>query len=709
MKRVCSKLLISALVLVSLIGCKQQMVVVEKTNPFFTAYNTPFDVPPFEKIMAKHYMPAFEKGMAEGREDLKKILVNTSEATFQNTIDPLDKMGELLTKVSYVFNGVSSANTNDSLQKIEIEISPKLSEFRDEISLNPVLFKRVKFIYDNQAKFQLDDEQKFLLENLYKNFVRNGSLLSATDQDTLKSLNQKISVLAVTFSQNVLAETNKFKLVIDKESDLKGLPKNVIDGAAAMAKGAGSEGKWIFTTQKPSMLPFLTYADNRELRKKLYDAYLTRGNHNDSLDNKKVLADIVQLRAKRAKLLGYKSHADLNLENRMSKNPANVFTLLNQLWTPALRVAGEELGEMQKIATREGAKFKIDPSDWWYYAEKLRREKYNLDDNELRPYFKLDNVREGAFTVANKLYGITFTPISGIPLTHPDAKAFEVKEADGSPLGVLYMDFYTRASKSQGAWCGGYRDHRWLEGKEINPVVTLVCNFTNPMGETPSLLSLDDVKTLFHEFGHALQGLFSSNKYSMTNPAMDIIELPSQIMEHWATEPEVLKMYAKQYKTGEVMPDALIGKIQKSRYFNTGFDNVELLAASMLDMAYYTLEAPVSIDIEKFEKDYLNKISLIKEIEPRYKSTYFLHIVGGYDAGYYCYTWAAVLDNDAFAAFKEKGIFNKETADSFRKNVLAPMGIVDAKQSFINFRGRDAIIEPLLKNRGLMPTGGSKN
>ena len=709
MKRVCSNLLISTLVLVSLIGCKQQVVVVDKTNPFFTAYNTPFDVPPFEKIMAKHYMPAFEKGMAEGKKDLKKILDNTSEATFQNTIDPLDKMGELLTKVSYAFNGVSSANTNDSLQKIEIEISPKLSEFRDEISLNPVLFKRIKLIYDNQAKFQFDAEQKFLLENLYKNFVRNGSLLSSTDQDTLKSLNQKISVLAVKFSQNVLAETNKFKLLIDKESDLKGLPENVIDGAAAMAKGAGSEGKWIFTTQKPSMLPFLTYADKRELRKKLYDAYLTRGNHNDSLDNKKVLADIVQLRAKRAKLLGYKSHADLNLENRMSKNPGNVFTLLNQLWTPALRVAGEELDEMQKIATREGAKFKIEPSDWWYYAEKLRREKYNLDDNELRPYFKLDNVREGAFTVANKLYGITFTPISGIPLTHPDAKAFEVKEANGSPLGVLYMDFYTRASKGQGAWCGGYRDHKWLEGKEINPVVTLVCNFTNPMGETPSLLSLDDVKTLFHEFGHALQGLFSSNKYSMTNPAMDIIELPSQIMEHWATEPEVLKMYAKQYKTGEAMPDALIGKIQKSRYFNTGFDNVELLAASMLDMAYYTLEAPVSIDIEKFEKDYLNKISLIREIEPRYKSTYFLHIVGGYDAGYYCYTWAAVLDNDAFEAFKEKGIFNKETADSFRKNVLAPIGIIDAKQSFINFRGRDAIIEPLLKNRGLMPTGGSKN
>jgi Zn-dependent oligopeptidases len=491
-------------------------------------------------------------------------------------------------------------------------------------------------------------------------------------------------------------------LVIEKASDLKGLPQNVINGAAELAKNDSLEGKWVFTTQKPSMLPFLTYDDNHDIRKKLYDAYLTRGNHNDKLDNKKVLADIVTLRAKRAKLLGYKSHADLNLENRMAKKPSNVYALLDKLWTPALKVAGEELKEMQKIADREDAKYKIEPSDWWYYAEKLRKEKYNLDDSELRPYFKLDNVREGAFSVANKLYGVTFTPISGIPLPHPDAKAFEVKEADGSHLGVLYMDFYTRASKGQGAWCGSYRDHRWLDGKEINPVVTVVCNFANPSNDIPSLLSLDDVKTLFHEFGHSLQGLFSINKYGTTNTAMDIVELPSQIMEHWAIEPEVLKMYAKNYKTGEIMPDALINKIQKSSFFNTGFDNVELLAASILDMDYYTLEAPVNIDIEKFEKDHLQKIGLIKEIEPRYRSTYFLHIVGGYDAGYYCYTWAAVLDNDAFEAFKETGIFDKTTALSFRKNILAPMGITDAMQSFVNFRGRGPNIEPLLKHRGLM-------
>jgi peptidyl-dipeptidase Dcp len=675
---------------------------VETSNPFFNAYNTPFDVPPFNKIMAGHYVPAFERGMAEGKAGLAKILQNSGEPTFENTINQLDTLGKLLTNVSAVFFAQTSANTNDTLQQIEMEMSPKLSVYRDEILLNPVLFEKIKSIYENQAKFNLDDEQKFLLENLYKNFVRNGALLSATDQDTLKKLNQEISVLTVNFSQNVLSETNKFKLVLEKQEDLSGLPQSIIDGAADRAKRDSLEGKWEFSVQKPSMLPFLTYDNNPELRKKLYDAYLTRGNHNDSLDNKKILADIVSLRAKRAKLLGYKSHADLNLENRMSKTPANVYSLLNQLWTPALRVAGEELKEMQKIADKEKTGIKIQPSDWWYYAEKLRKEKYDLDDSELRPYFKLENVREGAFAVANKLYGITFTPISGIPLPHPDAMGFEVKESDGSHVGVLYMDFYTRASKGQGAWCGGYRDHKWVDGKEVKPVVTMVCNFSNPSSDIPSLLSLDDVNTLFHEFGHALQSLFSVNKYSMTNTAMDMVELPSQIMEHWATEPEVLRMYAKNYKTGETIPEGLIEKIRKSSYFNTGFDNVELLAASILDMDYYTLEAPVNIDIEKFEKEHLQKIGLIKEIEPRYKSTYFLHIVGGYDAGYYCYTWAAVLDNDAFEAFREKGIFDQATAKSFRNNVLAPMGIMDAEQSYINFRGRKPVIEPLLKNRGLV-------
>jgi peptidyl-dipeptidase Dcp len=704
MKKACKMLLISGFIGLAIAGCKNKPAVeVDNTNPFFSIYNTPFGVPPFDKILAKHYMPAFIKGMAEGREEIKSLSKSKSIPTFQNTIEALDKSGEILSKVSFVFFSQSSANTNDSIQKTEVEVSPLLSAYHDEILLDSALFSRIKYLYDRKATLSLTSEQEFLLENLYKNFVRNGALLKGADKDTLKKLNEKISVLSVKFGQNVLAETNKFRLVIDNEADLKGLPQNVINGAASLAKKDSLEGKWVFTTQKPSMLPFLTYDENRGLRKKIYDAYLTKGNHNDNLDNKKVLENLVALRAKKAKLLGFKTHADLSLDNRMAKTPANVYALLNQLWTPALKVAGEELKLMQKIADREGAKYKIEPSDWWYFAEKLRKENYNLDDNELRPYFKLENVREGAFSVANRLYGITFTPISVIPLPHPDAKAFEVKEADGRPLGVLYMDFFTRASKVQGAWCGEYRDHKWLDGKEINPVVTIVCNFNNPANDVPSLLSIDDVRTLFHEFGHGLQSLFSINKYSTTNTAQDIVELPSQIMEHWATEPEVLKMYAKNYKTGDIIPESLINKIKNSKFFNTGFDNVELLAASLLDMDYHTLEAPVNIDVEKFEKEHLQKMGLIKEIEPRYRSTYFLHIASeGYDAGYYCYTWAAVLDNDAFAAFKEKGIFDKTTAESFRKNILAPMGITDAEQSFISFRGRKPEIEPLLKNRGLM-------
>lgn len=673
----------------------------EVTNPFFAEWDTPFGVPPFDKIGNDHYMPALDSAIVIARAEINAIASSTEEPTFQNTVAAYDRGGELLNKVMYVFGSQSSANTNDTLQALEVEMAPKVAAFSDEVMLNANLFGRIKTVYDNRESFTLTSEELFILENLYKDFVRSGALLSQEDQEVLKKLNQEISVLTVRFSQNVLAETNDFKLVIDNEADLKGLPENVIAGAAAMAAESGNEGKWVFTTQKPSMLPFLTYAEKRDLRKTLYDAYLTRGNHDNQYDNKKLLADIVRLRADRAKLLGYKSHADLNLENRMAKNPANVFTLLDQLWVPALKVAGRELAEMQKIIDREGGNFKLESHDWWYYAEKLRKEKYNLDDNELRPYFSLDNVLEGAFTVADKLFGITFTPIAAIPLPHPDARVFEVKEADGSHLGVLYMDFFPRESKGQGAWCGGYRDHKWVDGKEITPVVTTVFNFTSPSGDTPSLLSFDEVTTLFHEFGHALQSLFSENRYSTTFAPMDMVELPSQIMEHWATEPEVLNMYAKHYQTGEVIPEELISKIQNSSYFNTGFVNVELLAASMLDMAYYSLEAPVDMEVAKFEKDYLTKIGLIKEIEPRYHSTYFLHIVGGYDAGYYVYTWAAVLDNDAFEAFKEKGIFDKATAASFRKDILEPMGITDGEQSYIKFRGREPKIDAILRNRGL--------
>jgi peptidyl-dipeptidase Dcp len=707
MKTFFNYLLLTILLCLPVMSCKQKSVA-DESNPFFKAYNTPFNVPPFERIMANHYLPAFEKGMADGRSDIEKIIINKKKPTFKNTIEPFDKAGELLSEVSAVFFSQSTANTNDSLQKIEVEISPVLSEYRDEILLNPELFKRVKSVYDNMTEFNLNPEQTFLLDNLYKAFVRNGANLNQQDQDTLKVLNKKLSVLSVMFSQNVLAETNKYILYVNKE-DLAGLPESVISAAAETAKAAGQAEKWAFTTQRPSIFPFLTYSQNRSLRNQLYSAYTNRGNNGNEYDNNKVLADIVRLRAQRAKLLGYKTHSHIVLEPRMAKVPENVFKLLDNLWEKAIPVAKNEVSEMQKIIDREKGKFNLEPSDWWYYAEKLRKEKYDLNDSELRPYFKLENVREGVFTVANKLFGITFTPLAGIPRPHPDAQAFEVKEADGSHLGVLYMDFEPRESKQQGAWCGNYRSYHVVDKKGVTPVVTTVFNFTKPSGDMPALLSVEEASTLYHEFGHALDALFNKSTYNQTNIAWDFVELPSQLMEHWATEPEVLNMYARHYKTNEPIPGELVNKIRNSGYFNQGFETVEYLAASLLDMKYHTLEAPANVDVQSFEKEYLTGIGLIPEILPRYRSTYFLHIAGGYDSGYYSYIWAAVYDNDAFEAFKEKGIFDQSVAASYRKNILEKNGTMDAMQMYLNFRGHDAAIEPLLKNRGLLQENEGKN
>lgn len=693
-------LLLMGLSAFTLNSCQNQPEV-DSTNPFFSEYNTPFNVPPFEKIMAKHYLPAFERGMEEGREDLKALLKNREEPNFENTIGAFDKAGELLTKVSSVFFAQASANTNDSIQNIEMEISPRLAGYYDEITLNPDLFLRVKQVYENQQNLSLTPEQKFILENLYKQFVRNGANLGKEDQDTLRKINQRLSVLGVQFSQNVLEETNNYRLFVGEEG-LAGLPQSLKDAAAETAKAAGKEGQWAFTTQRPSIFPFLQYSENRDLRRELFNAYINRGNNGNANDNNEILAEIVKLRAQRARLLGYESHSHLVLEPRMAGNPDNVFDLLNNLWGKAVPVAQNEVKEMQRIIDREGGKFSLEPSDWWYYAEKLRKQKYDLDDNELRPYFKLDNVRDGVFTLANKLYGITFEPVEGCPLPHPDAQAYEVKEADGTHTGILYMDFHPRESKRQGAWCGGYRNHHLVDGVPVTPVVTVVCNFTRPTGDLPALLNLEEVETLFHEFGHALEGLFSKNSYNLSYIAWDFVELPSQIMEHWVTEPELLNVYARHYQTGEPMPSALVKKVEKSKHFNQGFINTELLAASLLDMAYYTLEHPVDIDIQEFEKQYFEKIGLIPEIVSRYRSTYFLHIIDGYDSGYYSYTWAAVLDHDAFEAFREKGIFDRTVAESFRRNILEKDGTMDAMQMYVNFRGREPQIEPLLRNRGLV-------
>lgn len=688
--------------LFTVISCKQDKTNAESDNPFFSEYNTPFEVPPFDRIKVEHFIPAFEKGMEQQKQEVEAILTNDEEPTFQNTIVAMDNTGKLLNKVAYTFFGLSSANTSTELQAVQMEISPKLAKHSDEISLDPRFFERVELVYDNRENFDMTDEKKFLLGNIYKELVRNGAALDSVKKGELKEMNQRLSVLRVEFSQNVLAETNNYTLEISKEEDLAGLPESVINSAAEEAESRGLEGKWVFTTQKPSMLPFLQYSKKPALREKLYNAYLNRGNNDNDYDNKEIVAEIMEIRADRAKLLGYETHSHLVLEPRMAKEPANVYDLLNTLWSAAMPAAKKDLAEMQKIADREGDGIDIQSSDWWYYAEKLRKEKYDLDDNELRPYFKLENVRQGAFTLANKLYGITFTEITGIPKPHEEAFAYEVKEENGDHVGVLYMDFHPRESKNQGAWCGSYRGHKIEEGKEITPVVTMVMNFTRPSGDKPSLLSLDEVSTLFHEFGHALDGLFSEKSYGYEYIAWDFVELPSQIMEHWVTEPEMLKTYALHYETGDPMPDKLIEKIRKSSLFNQGFTKGEYLAACYLDMAYHTIDQETEVNVPEFEKKAMAEIGLIPEIEPRYRSTYFRHIIGGYDSGYYSYDWAAVLDHDAYEAFKENGIFDKETAKLFRENILEKNGTMDAMQMYVNFRGREPERTALLRNLGFL-------
>ncbi len=697
------KLLILLLILpVALASCKQDNGSSEKDNPFFTEYDTPFGVPPFDKIKVEHFMPAFEKGMEEHKKEVEAILENEDLPTFQNTIVAMDNSGKLLNRVAYTFFGLSSANTSPELQAVQMEISPKLAKHSDEISLDPRFFERVEIVYNNRDEFKLDDEEKFLLENIYKELVRNGSALEEEKKEQLKEMNQKLSVLRVEFSQNVLAETNSYVMEISKEEDLAGLPETVISSAAEEAESRGLEGKWAFTTQKPSMLPFLQYSKKPELREKLYNAYLNRANNDNDYDNKEIVAEIMEIRADRAKLLGYETHSHLVLEPRMAKEPANVYDLLNTLWEAAMPAAKQDLKEMQAIADREGDGIDIKASDWWYYAEKLRKEKYDLDDSELRPYFKLENVRQGAFSLANRLYGITFTEIKDIPKPHDEAVAFEVKEENGDHLGVLYLDFHPRESKNQGAWCGSYRDHKIENGEKITPVVTMVMNFTRSSGDTPSLLSLDEVSTLFHEFGHALDGLFSTKTYGYEYIAWDFVELPSQIMEHWVTEPEMLKSYALHHETGEPIPDELIEKIRNSSFFNQGFAKGEYLAACYLDMAYHTIDQETEVNVPEFEKKVMNEIGLIPEIEPRYRTTYFGHIIGGYDSGYYSYDWAAVLDHDAYEAFKENGIFDRETAQSFRENVLEKNGTMDAMEMYVNFRGREPERTPFLRNLGFL-------
>lgn len=677
----------------------------KEANPFFSEFDTPFGVPPFEKIKEEHYLPAFKEAMEQQKQKIEAIIDDPEPPTFENTIEALENSGTLLRTVGNVFGVLNGSMTNEKMQTIAKEAAPLRSKHRDDIQLNEKLFQRIKAVYGQKEKLDLTVEQNMLLEKYYRDFVRGGANLNKEDKDKLREINKELSILTVRFGENVLKENNRFEMIIEKEEDLSGLPQAVVSAAAEAAKEKGYEGKWLFTLQKPSMIPFLQYSDKRDLREKIFKAYINRGNNNDELDNKDILSRIVLLRMKRAHLLGYKSHADYVLERNMAKKPKNVYDLLNQLWEPALKRAKKEAKELQEIIHEEGHDFKLQPWDWWYYAEKLKKAKYAFDEETLRPYFKLENVMDGAFYVANKLYGIQFAEREDIPKYHQDAKVFEVKEADGSHIGIFYADYFPRASKRGGAWMNSLRKQSKRDSTEIHPVITNNGNFSKPTGDKPALLSSEEVLTLFHEFGHGLHGLLSDCTYyrvSGTSVARDFVELPSQIMENWAFEPEVLKVYAKHYKTGEVIPQELIDKLEAARYFNQGFATVEYLAASFLDMDWHTLSEAKEQDVQEFETESLNRIGLIPEIIVRYRSPYFRHIFsGGYSSGYYSYIWAEVLDADAFEAFKETSLFDQKTAQAFRKNILERGGTEDPMILYKRFRGAEPKVEPLLKKRGL--------
>ncbi len=672
-------------------------------NPLLNDFDTPFGVPPFDLIKASHFKPAYLKAFDEQKAEINAIINNPEEPDFNNTIKILAYSGELLNKIGRVFGSLNSANTNDSLQTINREMAPISSRHRDDINLNDTLFQRVKSVYDNRDELKLNDEEKKLLEDTYKDFVRSGAALSPESKEKLRKINEELSMLQVKFGQNLLAETNGFKLILDKKEELSGLPDGVIEQAASMAKSLNMEGKWVFTLQVPSMTPFLQYSDNRDLREKLFTGYFMKGDNDNEYDNKSVIARITKLRVERSKLLGYKSFADFALERNMAKTPEKVFEFLGQVWTAALPVANAEAAAQQELINREGGKFKLEPWDWWYYSEKIKKAKYDLDDEITRPYFKIDNVMEGMFYVANRLYGLTFTKRTDIPKYHPDVNTFEVTR-NGKHVGILMIDNYPRPSKRGGAWCGTFRSQkRDIDGKMIYPVVTMVTNSTMPSADKPSLLTALEAETLFHEFGHALNNLLSNITYPGSSIPRDFVELPSQIMEHWVLEPEVLKVYAKHYQTGEVIPLEIVDKLDKASKFNMGFTTIEYLAASLLDMEYHALTEPVDLDIRDFENKSMAKYGLINEIKPRYRSTYFNHIWGGgYSAGYYSYIWCEVLDSDAFQAFRETGdIFNSEVAARFEKEILSKGGSGDPLAMYIAFRGKAPGIEALLENRGL--------
>jgi len=681
--------------------------VFSQENPFFRDWVTPYGVPPFDEINIEHFMPAYQAGMAEEMAQIWAIIRNPESPTFENTIVAMDKSGELLRKVMPVFSGISSVNNTPELQVLARQFSPMLSKHRDDINLNPDLFLRVKAIYEQKESLILNIEQQKLLENTYRQFVRSGADLPQDKQEQLRKLNSEISALQLNFSQNLLAETADFTLKITDRSRLSGLSDAMLAEAQSRAQKANEHDTYFFGLDNPSIMPFLQSADDREYRTKMLSAYLNRGNRNNEKDNKDIIKKLIALRLERAKLLGYANFAELAIEDRMSKDPETVMAFLNKMWVPSLKMAKNELIDIEKMMKKQKLSPPATPADWRYFFNLSKQTKFNINQEEICQYFKMENVREGIFYVCNRLWGISFSELPNMPLPHPEATVWECKDKDGTVIGIVYLDMHPRPGmKNGGAWCASYRSQIVdKNGTRTIPIITIACNFTRPSGNKPALLTTNEANTFFHEFGHGLDGLFKETKYYGTSRNQrDFGEFASQVMEHWAFEPEVLKVYAKHYKTGASIPSALVKKIEQNEMYGQGFITTEFLAAALLDMEYHLLtEIQQDFDIENFEKSTLEKYGLISQIPPRYRSTYFSHTFsGGYTAGYYMYLWAEQLDSDAFEAFLEKkNIFEPELAHKLRYEIFARGGIENAMVLYKNFRGKEPDVNALLRNRGL--------
>ncbi len=675
-------------------------------NPLLAPWETPFGVPPFDKIEDGHYLPAFRAAMAEQSAEIAATVADPEPPTFANTVEALERSGGSLTRVSSVFFALNAAHSNDAIRDVARTIAPELSAHRDDIRLNRALYDRIKVVYARRQVLDLTPEQRRLVEEMHKNFVRSGDGLEGDARARLREINGELAELSQKFGQNLLEETNDFELHVTDRADLGDLPQSLVAAAAMEAKRRGHESGWAFTLQRPSANPFLQYSPNREMRREVFMGYALRGDRDNEADNKASLSRIADLRAERAALLGYETHAAYVLADRVAENTEQVYELLDRLWPPALRMAIAERDALQEMMHEDGIEGALQGWDWRYYTEKVRQARYDLDAEALRPYFEVTAVRDGVFVLANKLFGLTFTELKDIPRWHPDQEVFEVKEADGSHVGILYMDYFARESKRGGAWMNDLRAQSRLDG-DVKAIVTNNFNFPPPTENAPSLLSFSEAQTLFHEFGHALHGLLSDVTYeSLSGTAVprDFVEFPSQVMENWMSEPEVLRLYAKHYQTGETIPDELIDKLEAAGKLNQGFATVEYLAASYLDMAWHTLPEPEAKEPRSFEDIEMARIGLIEEIIPRYRSVYFAHIFsGGYSAGYYSYIWSEVLDADAFQAFKETSLFDQDTARRYREYILAAGGTRPGMELYVAFRGRAPVIEPLLERRGLVP------